>query len=517
MARLTIGDRPLTLLDFRAFQADAPEIAVADDAMAAVAGAQSVVRDVLSQGRVVYGINTGFGALARTHIDDAQLTELQRRLVLSHSVGVGKLLDDEIVRLILLLKIVGLARGHSGVRPVIIERLLAFLRARLYPCVPSQGSVGASGDLAPLAHLSAPLIGEGEVRLDGQIMPARDGLAKIGLDPLILAPKEGLALLNGTQVSTALALSALLRTEDVFAAAIVAGAMSVDAAQGSDAPFDPRIHAARGQPGQIEVAAVYRRLLAGSAIRQSHIDCDRVQDPYSLRCQPQVMGACLDTIRHAAGVIEIEANAVTDNPLIFADGGDILSGGNFHAEPVAFASDMLALALAEIGALSERRVALLIDSHMSGLPAFLVKNPGLNSGFMIAHVTAAALASENKSLAHPASVDSLPTSANQEDHVSMATFAARRLHKMADNTANIVAIELLAAAQGIEFHAPFATSPSLAAALSAIRARAPSYEEDRFFAPDIDAIVALAGAGGFRRLLPNSLFRSTGGDSAPVA
>jgi histidine ammonia-lyase len=505
---LPIGDRPLSLSDLRSFDRGDHNIALSADALAAVDRSHDVIRQVLAQGKIAYGINTGFGALARTHIDADKLAELQRRLVLSHSVGVGPLLDDRVVRLILLLKIVGLAQGYSGVRPLVIARLKAFLDAGLYPCIPSQGSVGASGDLAPLAHLSAPLIGEGEVRLAGQVMPAREGLAKLGLEPLTLAPKEGLALLNGTQVSTALALAALFDAENVFAAAVVAGAMSVDAAQGSDAPFDPRIHAARGQPGQIAVAAAYRWLMEGSAIRQSHIDCDRVQDPYSLRCQPQVMGACLDTIRHVARVIETEANAVTDNPLIFADEGEILSGGNFHAEPVAFAADMLALALAEIGALSERRIALLIDSHMSGLPPFLVRNPGINSGFMIAHVTAAALASENKSLAHPASVDSLPTSANQEDHVSMATFAARRLGPMAMNTANIIAIELLAAAQGIEFHAPFLTSTPLQAALAAIRARVPTFEEDRFFAPDIAAIQALVSAGAFMgevaELLPSS-------------
>ncbi len=494
---LSIGGTPLTLAELGRFHRGPAEVSLAPDAWLTIGRAEQVIRDVLAQGKIAYGINTGFGALARTHIDADKLAELQRRLVLSHSVGVGPLLDDHIVRLVLLLKIVGLARGYSGVRPVVIERLLVFLRAGFYPCIPSQGSVGASGDLAPLAHLSAPLIGEGTARLGGEIMPARDGLAKLGLEPLVLGPKEGLALLNGTQVSTALALSALLGAENIFAAAIVAGAMSVDAAQGSDAPFDPRIQAARGQKGQIAVAAAYRRLLAGSAIRQSHIDCDRVQDPYSLRCQPQVMGACLDTILHVARIIAIEANAVTDNPLVFADEGEILSGGNFHAEPVAFAADMLALALAEIGALSERRIALLIDSHMSGLPPFLVRNPGINSGFMIAHVTAAALASENKSLAHPASVDSLPTSANQEDHVSMATFAARRLGQMAANTANILAIEMLAAAQGIEFHAPFTTSPPLAVALAAIRAQAPTVEEDRLLAPDIAVTRSLIDSGRF--------------------
>jgi histidine ammonia-lyase len=502
---LTIGNNALSLADLRRFQRNGGDVAVSADAMSGVERSQAVILDILRKGKIAYGINTGFGSLARTHIDARDLTELQRRLVLSHSVGVGALLEDDLVRLILLLKIVGLARGYSGVRPVVIERLVKFLDAGLYPCVPSRGSVGASGDLAPLAHLAAPLIGEGYVRLDGEVMPALAGLAKVGLSPLTLAPKEGLALLNGTQVSTALALSGLFAAEDVFASAIVSGAMSVDAAQGSDAPFDPRIHAVRGQHGQIAVAAAYRRLLAGSAIRRSHIDCDRVQDPYSLRCQPQVMGACLDTIRHAAGVIGIEANAVSDNPLIFAEEGEVLSGGNFHAEPIAFAADMLALALAEIGALAERRIALLIDRHMSGLPAFLVKNPGLNSGFMIAHVTAAALASENKSLAHPASVDSLPTSANQEDHVSMATYGALRLRQMAENSAGIVGIELLAAAQGIEFHAPYATSAPLAGALARIRALVASYEEDRFFAPDIEAATGLVRSGAFSELVPEML------------
>jgi histidine ammonia-lyase len=370
------------------------------------------------------------------------------------------------------------------------------------PCIPAKGSVGASGDLAPLAHLAAALIGEGHVRVAGERTPAAEALRRAGLAPLALAPKEGLALLNGTQASTALALSALVRIETIFASAIVAGVMSIDAAKGSDTPLDPRIHAARGQVGQIDVAAAMRRLLAGSAIRDSHLDCGRVQDPYSLRCQPQVMGACLDAVRHAAGVLTIEANAASDNPLVFAGAGDVLSGGNFHAEPVALAADHLALAVAEIGALSERRLALLTDHQMSRLPAFLVTNPGINSGFMIAQVTAAALASENKSLAHPASVDSLPTSANQEDHVSMATFAARRLHDMADNTAGVVAIELLAAAQGIEFHAPCLTSPPLRQALAIIRAQIPAYTEDRFFAPDIAAAIGLVNAGGIAALAP---------------
>jgi histidine ammonia-lyase len=465
----------------------------------------ATVADILTEGRTVYGINTGFGALAQTSIPNWQLAELQRRLVLSHSVGVGALLPDEVVRLVLNLKILGLAQGFSGVRPLVIEQLQNFVAAGIMPCIPAKGSVGASGDLAPLAHLAAALIGEGHVRVAGERMTAAAALQRNGLPPLALGPKEGLALLNGTQVSTALGLAALFKLETIFASAIVAGSLSIDAAKGSDTPLDPRIHAARGQPGQIAVAASMRRLLEGSAIRNSHLDCERVQDPYSLRCQPQVMGACLDTMRHAARVLTIEANAASDNPLVFADNNDVLSGGNFHAEPVAIAADMLALAAAEIGALSERRLALLIDHHMSRLPAFLVTDPGINSGFMIAQVTAAALASENKSLAHPASVDSLPTSANQEDHVSMATFAARRLHDMAENTAGIVAIECLAAAQGIEFHAPRRTSVPLQAAIAMIRADIPAYTEDRFFAPDIEAAIALVNGGSLASLAPEFL------------
>jgi histidine ammonia-lyase len=349
--------------------------------------------------------------------------------------------------------------------------------------------------------LAAALIGVGEVRVEGVRMPAAAALQAAGLEPLVLAPKEGLALLNGTQASTALALTALFRTELVFSAAVVAGALSVDAAKGSDTPFDARIHAARGQAGQMEVAAAYRALLAGSHIRESHRDCERVQDPYSLRCQPQVMGACLDSIRHVAGVLAIEANAASDNPLVF-ENGEVLSGGNFHAEPVALAADGLALAIAEIGALSERRIALLTDTNMSRLPPFLVTDPGINSGFMIAQVTAAALASENKSLAHPASVDSLPTSANQEDHVSMATFAARRLHDMVANTAHIVAIEALAGAQAMEFHVPFVTSPALQKAVGVVRERIAAYSVDRFFAPDIEAAAVLVESGAFGAVAP---------------
>ncbi len=468
------------------------------------AGAASVAR-IVAEGKPVYGINTGFGKLAQTHIAADQLELLQRNLVLSHSVGVGARLADEIVRLVLLLKVASLARGYSGVRPALVDAMLALLDAEVYPCIPSKGSVGASGDLAPLAHLSAALLGWGEVRHRGQVVSAAEGLRIARIPPFTLGPKEGLALLNGTQVSTALALHGLFAAENLFAAAVVAGAMSVDAAMGSDAPFDERIHALRGHRGQIQAAAAYRRLLRGSAIRASHLTGDdRVQDPYSLRCQPQVMGACLDVMGSAAATLLTEANGVTDNPLVLPETGESLSGGNFHAEPVAFAADQLALAIAEIGALSERRIALLIDASISGLPPFLTAASGVNSGFMIAHVTAAALASENKSLAHPASVDSLPTSANQEDHVSMATFAARRLGDMAENTAGIVAIELLAAAQGIDLRRPLRTSRALEQAHAAVRSVAPHLDGDRFLATDIAAVTPLVREGAFAPFCPEA-------------
>lgn len=464
--------------------------------------AAQVVEQIVARGDPAYGINTGFGKLASTHIPLDQLSALQTNLVLSHSVGLGELLDDEVVRLILVLKIASLARGYSGVRLEVIQALIALYNAKVCPCIPAKGSVGASGDLAPLAHLSAVLLGVGEARVDGTMMSAGEALKRAGVAPLKLAAKEGLALLNGTQVSTALALRALFATENIFAAAVVAGALTVDAARGSDTPFDSRIHEIRGHQGQIALAREYRRLLQQSEIRASHLTGDdRVQDPYSLRCQPQVMGACFEQISAAARVLLIEANAVSDNPLVFPETGEVLSGGNFHAEPVAFAADNLALAIAEIGALAERRIALLIDANLSGLPPFLVPNPGLHSGFMIAHVTAAALASENKSLAHPASVDSLPTSANQEDHVSMATFAARRLMEMIANTRGILAIELLAAAQGIDFHRPLKTSPPLQRAHELIRARVPFYQQDRFFAPDITAIQSLIEHGACNEMV----------------
>ena len=480
---IRLGAARLTLRELRAVARDAVPLELDAAAVEKVAASQAAVDRILASGKPAYGINTGFGRLAQTRIAHDELEELQRNIVLSHAAGTGPMLDDATVRLTLALKIESLARGYSGVRPVLIERLLQLYNERLYPRIPAKGSVGASGDLAPLAHLSLALLGIGEVRVR---------------QPIQLAPKEGLALLNGTQVSTALALRGLFAAEDVFAAAVAAGALSVDAAAGSDTPFDARIHELRGQPGQRDVAQRYLALLTESEIRKSHLENDpRVQDPYSLRCQPQVMGACLEQMRYAAGVLEREAVAVTDNPLIFGD--EILSGGNFHAEPVALAADALAVAIAEIGALSERRIALLIDPSLSGLPPFLVEHGGVNSGFMLAQVTAAALASENKSLAHPASVDSLPTSANQEDHVSMSTFAARRLSDMAGNSAGIVAIELLAAAQGIDFRAPLRTSARLQEVHALVRSRVAFYDHDRYFAPDITAIQGLVEAGAFHR------------------
>ena len=491
----------LALADLDRFWRRPVQITLDPSCHAGIDRSAETVAAVVAEGRTVYGITTGFGSLARETIAADQVAELQTRLVLSHSCGVGDPLDERVVRLILLLKINALSRGHSGIRRVVIDRLIQFFNLEIYPIIPAKGSVGASGDLAPLAHLSAVLLGRGEVMHQGQRRPADAVLLEHGIAPIELAAKEGLALLNGTQVSTALALAGLFEAADAFAAAIVAGALSVDAALGSDTPFDARIHDLRGQPGQIAVAAWLRELLADSPIRLSHLSCDRVQDPYSLRCQPQVMGAVLDLLRHAAATLEREANAVSDNPLVFPDssahGGEVLSGGNFHAEPVAFAADIIALALAEIGALSERRIALLTDANMSMLPAFLVAEPGLNSGFMIAHVTAAALASENKQLSHPASVDSLPTSANQEDHVSMAAHGARRLTEMAANVAHIVAIELLAAAQGIDLRRPLATAPRLQPAMSAIRGVSTFLDRDRTLSIDIEGIAKLVRDGRF--------------------
>ncbi|HSC62030.1 MAG TPA: histidine ammonia-lyase [Caldimonas sp.] len=504
-ASLEVGGGTLTLEQLQAIHGGGLALRVAEAARERIRASAAVVQRAAAGAAPVYGVNTGFGKLAGTRIDAADLARLQLNLIRSHSVGVGEALAAPVVQLMLGLKAASLARGHSGVRETVVDALVAVHNAGLVPFVPSQGSVGASGDLAPLAHLTLALIGEGEFLVDGVRRPSVDVLRSAGLAPLALEAKEGLALINGTQVSTALALHALFTFEPVLEAALVVGALTVDAARGSDGPFDPRIHALRGQPGQIDVARYYRALLSGSEIRRSHLQGDdRVQDPYSLRCQPQVVGACLDQLRHAALVLVREANAVTDNPLVFVgadDDGAIVSGGNFHAEPVALAADAMAVAIAEVGAIAERRIAMLIDAGVSRLPPFLSAEPGLNSGFMIAHVTAASLASENKSLAHPASVDSLPTSANQEDHVSMATFAARRLQPMIANTAHILAIELLAAAQGIEFLRPLASSPPLEAAHALLRSRCAAMPTDRYVAPDIDRAAALVRDGALAGVL----------------
>jgi histidine ammonia-lyase len=504
MAALTIVPGKSKLSLWRAIADGAGPVALGADAWGAVDRSRKAIDAALASGRAIYGVNTGFGRLAQTRIAEDELNHLQRNLVLSHAAGVGPALPDNVVRLILALKISSLARGFSGVRRVVVERLLDLLNKDVLPEIPEQGSVGASGDLAPLAHMSAVLIGEGTAKFQGESMQSAAALARAGIEPIELGAKEGLALLNGTQASTALALVNLFAAEANMEAAFVAGALSTDAIKGSDRPFDPRIHEARGQPGQIAAAETLRALMAGSEIRHSHEDCPRVQDPYSIRCQPQVLGPCLDMLRYAANVFEIEANAATDNPLVFGEDA-VLSGGNFHAEPVAIAADGLAIAIAEMGAISERRIALLIDSSLSGLPPFLATESGVNSGFMIAHVTAASLASENKSLAHPASVDSLPTSANQEDFVSMATFAARRLAQMNANTSRIIAIELLAAAEGIEFLRPLKSSEPLEQAHAALRRNAKRFERDRFFAPSIEAVRELVVSRAFERLLPATL------------
>jgi histidine ammonia-lyase len=491
---VTVRAQGMGLADWRAIHRGSGA-RLAPECRPAVERSAAAVAAILSRGAAAYGINTGFGKLAQTRIADADLERLQRNLVLSHAAGVGTPLPDPVVRLMLALKLASLARGHSGVRWVVMERLEALLAQDVLPVVPGQGSVGASGDLAPLAHVAAVLIGEGFARVGGAVLPGGEALARAGLAPVTLAPKEGLALLNGTQASTALALSGLFAMERVFGAALVAGAMTLDAVEGSDAPFDPRIHAIREHPGQRRVAAHLRALAADSAIRASHRDCPKVQDPYSLRCQPQVMGAILDLMAQSGRTLAREAASVSDNPLIFPDEGEALSGGNFHAEPVAFAADQLALGLAEIGNISERRIAILVDPAMSGLPAFLARDPGIHSGFMIAQVSAAALASENKQRATPASIDTIPTSANQEDHVSMATHGARRLAAMAANAGRIVGIELLAAAQGIEYRRPLTSAPRVEAAHAVLRAAVPPMPEDRFIAPDLEAAARLVADG----------------------
>ncbi|MBA2777561.1 histidine ammonia-lyase [Billgrantia kenyensis] len=514
MSQLDIQPGKMTLAQARQVFEAPLHVTLPASADAAIQRSVDCVNRVVAENRTVYGINTGFGLLAQTRIANDELEDLQRSLVLSHSTGVGEPMGDALVRLIMVLKVNSLARGFSGIRREVLDALIAMINAEVYPHIPLKGSVGASGDLAPLAHMSVVLLGEGKARHKGEWLPAREALKVAGLEPLNLAPKEGLALLNGTQVSTAYALKGLFEAEDLFAAATVCGALTVEATLGSRSPFDARIHEVRGQRGQIDAAAAYRHLLGErSAIGDSHAQCDRVQDPYSLRCQPQVMGAVLTQLRQAAEVLAIEVNAVSDNPLVFAEQDEIISGGNFHAEPVAMAADNIALAIAEIGSLTERRVSLMMDKHMSQLPPFLVEKGGVNSGFMIAQVTAAALASENKALAHPHSVDSLPTSANQEDHVSMAPAAGKRLWEMAANVRGIVAIEWLAASQGLDLRTGsdgqrLGTSERLEGARATLRERVSHYDQDRFFAPDIEAATALLEARALSGLIPAGLLPS---------
>jgi len=503
MNALTLIPGSLTLAQLRQVWQQPLQLTLDESTHQAINDSVACVEAIVAEARTAYGINTGFGLLAQTRIATHDLENLQRSLVLSHAAGVGEPLDDNIVRLMMVLKINSLARGFSGIRLSVIQALIALVNAGVYPWIPAKGSVGASGDLAPLAHMSLTLLGEGKARYRGEWLPAATALQKAGLAPVTLAAKEGLALLNGTQASTAFALRGLFEAEDLFASAVVCGALTTEAVLGSRRPFDARIHDVRGQRGQIDAAALFRHVLTDtSAIAESHHNCDKVQDPYSLRCQPQVMGACLTQMRQVAEVLLVESNAVSDNPLVFAAENDVVSGGNFHAEPVAMAADNLALAIAEIGALSERRIALMMDKHMSQLPPFLVRNGGVNSGFMIAQVTAAALASENKALSHPHSVDSLPTSANQEDHVSMAPAAGRRLWEMASNTRGVLAVEWLAACQGCDLRDGLTSSPLLEQARQILREQVAHYDDDRFFAPDIDAAMGLLDKRTLVALLP---------------
>lgn len=495
MSTIILRPGAASLAEWRAIYSGA-KVSLDPACHGAIERAASAVHAILAKGEPVYGINTGFGKLAMVRIETADLATLQRNIVLSHAAGTGAPMPAAIVRLMMALKLASLAQGASGASMATITLIEAMLNRGLTPVIPSKGSVGASGDLAPLAHMTATMIGVGTFLIDGQEVEAGQALAQAGLAPLTLGPKEGLALLNGTQFSTAYALVGLFEAETLLQSALVTGALSTDAARGSDTPFDPRIHALRGHRGQIETATALRDLMAGSEIRASHRTGDeRVQDPYCLRCQPQVMGAVLDLLRQAATTLRIEANGVSDNPLIFPETGEALSGGNFHAEPVAFAADMIALALCEIGSIAERRIAMLVDPALSGLPAFLTPKPGLNSGFMIPQVTAAALVSENKQRAYPASVDSIPTSANQEDHVSMAAHGARRLIEMAENARAVIGIELLAAVQGCDFHRPLRSSAPLEAVRALLRGRVPHLDDDRHFHPDIEIANSLVASG----------------------
>ncbi|WP_131120172.1 histidine ammonia-lyase [Lichenihabitans psoromatis] len=463
---------------------------------AGMARSAARVAEIAAGAVPVYGVNTGFGKLASIKIDSGDVEALQRNLIVSHCCGIGTAFSEPIVRLIMALKLISLGRGASGVRLEVVRLIEAMLERGVIPTIPEKGSVGASGDLAPLAHMAAVMMGEGEASVAGEQMDGRTALKRVGLAPIVFAAKEGLALINGTQVSTALALVGLFHAHRAAQASLITGAMSTDAVMGSTAPFDPGIHALRGHKGQASAGAALLALLEGSAIRQSHLKNDpRVQDPYCIRCQPQVAGACLDLLASAARTLEIEANAVTDNPLILPD-NSVVSGGNFHGEPVAFAADQIALAVCEIGSIAQRRIALMVDPTMSyGLPAFLAKAPGLNSGLIVAEVCSAALMSENKQMSHPASVDSTPTCANQEDHVSMACHGARRLLPMTENLFAIIGIEAVAAAQGIDFRAPLATSPDLSRAVSLIRTKVAFLDRDRAMSRELQAAGRLVSSG----------------------
>jgi len=509
MFKLNLVPGKLTLQDIRRVKNEQTFVTLDKSAEAKIKAANETILEIVEKDQTVYGVNTGFGLLANTKIAKEDLEDLQTRIVLSHSAGMGDYISNASVRMMILLKINSLSLGYSGIRLHVIQALIDLINKEVYPCVPKKGSVGASGDLAPLAHMAAILLGYGKVSYKGEILEAKVGLEKAGMSTIVLGAKEGLALLNGTQLSTTFALEGLFYAEDLFAAAVTIGSMTTEAVLGSRAPFDKRVHEIRGHQTQIDTASMYTTLLEEkSEISLSHVNCDRVQDPYSIRCQPQVMGACLSQIRNSALTLLTEANGVTDNPLIFVDEKDVISGGNFHAEPIAFASDNLALAISEIGALSERRMALLVDKHLSQLPAFLVNNGGINSGFMIAQVTSAALASENKALAHPSSVDSLPTSANQEDHVSMATYAGRRLADMAENTGGILAIELLAAAQGMDFRCPHKSTSKIECAKAMIREEVTFYEEDRYFNDDIEKAITLVRSGKYNIFINKDLVPS---------
>jgi histidine ammonia-lyase len=494
-AALLLDGNSLTLEDMESVARSERKVGVAPDARARVVRARKVVDDAVAQQAVVYGVTTGFGNFADVVIPASRLRELQLNLVRSHAAGVGDPLTRPQTRALMLLRANVLAKGFSGVRPETLDLLVAMINAGVHPVVPSQGSVGASGDLAPLAHLALALVGEGRCTYEDRVRPSAEALSAAGLRPVVLEAKEGLALINGTQLMTAVAGLALAEAWRLARTADVTGALTLDALKGTDVAFDPRIHAARPHLGQAASARNLRKLLAGSPIRESHRDCGKVQDAYTLRCMPQVHGAVRDALEFATRTVTIEINAATDNPMVFADTGELLSGGNFHGEPVAMAADVIAIAVAELGAISERRTERLVNPALSGLPAFLTPEGGIQSGLMIAHVTAAALASENKTLAHPASVDSIPTSANKEDHVSMGVTAAAKAARAVANTRRILAIEAIAACQALEFLRPLETSPALRAAYARVRRTVPPYDTDRVLSPEIEAVAAVVSEG----------------------